>query len=206
MRRTVGRNSRSVAGGHAVDLEVNLRDDRAMSNEEDSLDQVLASLSTAAHRLGLNDAQWAAKAGLPKETLSRLRRRSDCDFATLRALARAADARVDVVPLAVVRTTPDGHMPLRVDRDDESALLRLCASGERGAGAWRSLGPAYFMAGLAVMLASSNQDERTALLALGESLHPGSSNPEVFQKWLDRSPIRPSRFLPMLRESRRHAA
>jgi hypothetical protein len=62
------------------------------------------------------------------------------------------------------------------------------------------------MAGLAVMLASSNQDERTALLALGESLHPGSSNPEVFQKWLDRSPIRPSRFLPMLRESRRHAA
>lgn len=182
-----------------VDLGVNLRHHRRVVDRTESLAALLESLSAAAQRRGLNDARWAAEAGLPKETLSRLRRRTDCDFATLRALATAAAVRFDVVPLPGISTTPDGHMPLRVDREYESRLLRLCASGSRDPEAWRALGPPYFMAGLAVMLASSHQSERNGLLALAEKLHPGSSTPDVFRMWLERSPVRPSRFLPMLR-------
>jgi hypothetical protein len=177
-----------------------------MAEPTGKLVDLLASLTAAAHRLGLNDAQWAAKAGLPKETLSRLRRRTDCDLATLGALAEAAAARLTVAPTEGPRTTPDGHLPLGVDRDYEARLLELCTSELRHPDDWRALGPAFFMAGLAVMLASSEGHDRAGLLALAESLHPGSSCPEVFQLWLTRSPVRPSRFLPMLRQTLRHAA
>ncbi len=170
-----------------------------MVDRTESLPALLALLSAAAQRRGLNDAQWAAEAGVPKETLSRLRRRKDCDFATLCALAAAAAVRFDVVPLYAIPTTPDGHMPLRMDREYEAHLLRLCASGSRNPDAWCALGPRYFMAGLAVMLASSHENDRNGLLALAEMLHPGSSTPDVFRIWLECSPVRPSRFLPMLR-------
>jgi hypothetical protein len=70
---------------------------------------------------------------------------------------------------------------------------------------WSSLGPKFFMAGLAVMLASAPHFDRRALLTLSESLHPGASEPEVFARWLKRSPVRPSRFLPMLDVELRHA-
>ncbi len=177
-----------------------------MSDTTGTLVDLLAALTEAAHRLGLNDAQWAARAGLPKETLSRLRRRTDCDLATLGALAEAATARLTVAPAAVSRATPDGHLPLGIDRDYEARLLGLCSSGSRDPDTWRAHGPAFFVAGLAVMLASSAGQDRPGLLALAESLHPGSTCPEVFQLWLTRSPVRPSRFLPMLRQTLRHAA
>ncbi len=44
-------------------------------------------------------------------------------------------------------------------------------------------------------------DGRYARLA--ESLHPGVRSLEAFRLWLTRSPVKPSRFLPMLRERRR---
>jgi hypothetical protein len=54
------------------------------------------------------------------------------------------------------------------------------------------------MAGLAVMLASVRTGERDGLLALAERLHPGASEVAVFSQWLERSPLRPTRFLALL--------
>ena len=42
--------------------------------------------------------------------------------------------------------------------------------------------------------------------ALAEVLHPGATEVPVFARWLKRSPLRPSRFLPMLAMETRHAA
>ena len=53
------------------------------------------------------------------------------------------------------------------------------------------------MAGLAVMLAGVDGFDRPGLLALAEVLHPGAGEPEVFSRWLQRSPLRPYRFLPI---------
>ena len=64
---------------------------------------------------------------------------------------------------------------------------------------------AFFMAGLAVMLASVPEFDRRSLLDLAEALQAGSSQVEVFALWLERSPLRPSRFLPMLLAESRHA-
>jgi hypothetical protein len=166
---------------------------------------VLSTLRREARRRGLNDSAWAAAAGLRKETLSRLGGRTTCDFTTLQALARAVGATVAVAPGPPVPTTPDGHFPAVVDRDYEAVLLALCASGVPNLAEWRSTGPAFFMAGLAVMLASVRGFDRSRCLALAEALHPGSGAPEVFALWLARSPLRPSRFLPMLKARRRAA-
>jgi hypothetical protein len=54
------------------------------------------------------------------------------------------------------------------------------------------------MAGVAVMLASAPGFDRRALLKLAEQLHAGSTQVGVFTRWLERSPIRPSIFLPLL--------
>jgi hypothetical protein len=170
------------------------------------LDQALAQLTREARRRGLNDAQWAAAAGLRKETLSRLRRRSSCDFATLEALASAVGARLAVAPGPPLEASPDGDFPARVDREYEDRLLDLCASGTTDPAAWRAAGPAFFMAGLAVMLAGARGFERGRYLALGEALHRGSSRQEVFAEWLARSPVRAARFLPLVRARRRRVA
>ena len=58
---------------------------------------------------------------------------------------------------------------------------------------------AFFMGGLAVLLAGARGFERGRYLKLAEALHPGVSTPEVFGMWLKRSPVQPSRFLPMAR-------
>lgn len=97
-------------------------------------------------------------------------------------------------------TTRDRRFPSRVDRDYESRLLALAASGTLDPAAWLALGPTFFMAGLAATLASGRGADRDALLALADELQPGMSRVEVFNTWLQRSPVRPSRFLPMLRE------
>jgi hypothetical protein len=169
-----------------------------VSRSSTTLRSTLANLTRRARSLGLHDAEWARRAGLPKETLSRLRGRESCDYATLVALARALGVRMTVVPNVTAATTADGHFPRMLDRDYEEELLRLAAAGRRDPDEWRALGPAFFMSGLAVMLASANESERRRYLELAEELYPGSTEPEVFRRWLERSPLRPSRFLPML--------
>jgi hypothetical protein len=172
-----------------------------MKKSSSRLEGVLVRLRTRARAYGLNDAQWAARAGIRKETLSRMRSRPSCDFATLQALAEVVDASLDVVEYA----EPDGLMPARVDREYEELLLALADSKDLSEDRWRAAGPGFFMAGLAVMLASVDDRDRRALLALAERLHAGMSQVGVFALWLERSPLRPSRFLPML-ASERHAA
>lgn len=169
------------------------------------LKNLLDSLTRDARRLGLTDAAWAGRAGLRKESLSRLRRRDTCDFATLHALAEAVGARVDVQPAQTAGLSPDGHFPAAVNRDLEERLADLCAQDETDPSRWTELGPPFFMAGLAVMLAGAPGHDRSALLELAERLHPGASEPAVFARWLERSPVRPSRFLPIVKAHPRPA-
>lgn len=170
-----------------------------MKNATSPLNALLALLSDEARRRGLNDAQWAQAACIRKETLSRLRGQDSCDFATLQALATAVGARIGVRGPLPAPLSPDGHFPAEVDRDYEGRLLELSASDDLQPESWRRLGPPFFMAGLAVMLASVSGFARRRLLELAETLHPGASLPEVFNLWLARSPLSASRFLPMLR-------
>lgn len=167
---------------------------------------LLESLTAAARNKGLNDASWASAAGFSKETLSRLRRRRSCDLSTLMALAHAAGASLAVTVATQPATTADGHFPSELSRDYERQLLALCASRRLDPAAWSAAGPAFFMAGLAVMLASESDADRRGLLAHAELLHPGASEVPVFARWLKRSPLRPSRFLPMLAMEIKHAA
>lgn len=163
-------------------------------------------MSAVARARGLNDTDWAAQAGLRKETLSRLRRRSSCDLASLNALAGCLGLELALTRSHATQLTPDGHFPLGLSRDYEERLLALCVSRTLDLGQWLAEGPAFFMAGLAVMLASVPGFDRKNLLGLAERLHPGASEPALFARWLERSPIRPSRFLPMVQMEMRHAA
>jgi hypothetical protein len=148
------------------------------------------------------EADWARASGLPKETLSRLKHKASCGWRTLTALAESAGYRLAAVP---ARGPDKGHLPERFGRDDEDRLLDLAASGNVDPVLWRAAGPAFFMGGLAVMLASARGFERERYLRLAEALHPGVSTPEVFAHWLERTPLRPSRFLPMARRRRDRA-
>ena len=103
-------------------------------------------------------------------------------------------------------TTSDGHFPRELSRDYERQLLALCASRQLDPAAWSAAGPTFFMAGLAVMLAGNADADRHGLLALAEILQPGATEVPVFARWLKRSPLRPSRFLPMLAMEIKHAA
>ena len=170
------------------------------------LDTVLAELRRRAVDQGLSDSQWAQRAGVRKETLSRLRGRASCDFGTLQALAEIVDARLQVSGVREGSLTADGHFPVAVGRDYEEELLQLCASGDLSRARWKALGPGFFMAGLAVMLGSLRGLDRRGLLALADQLHPGVTEPSVFNLWLERSPVRASRFLPALEMILRHAA
>jgi hypothetical protein len=170
------------------------------------LTEALSTLTSHARALGLSDTEWAARAGVRKETLSRLRHRQTCDFRTLLSLAKVVGARLAVLDLPTLTTTADGHFPLNVDRDYEEALVELCASRNVAAARWADMGPRFFMAGLAVMVASVAGQDRRALLALAEELHPGATEVAVFSRWLERSPVRPTRFLPLLDTRIAHAA
>ena len=177
-----------------------------MNTSTTQLTHILDALTRAARTRQLNDTEWAARAGLRKETLSRLRRRASCDFATLEALAAVVGMRIEMVEQNLPTSSPDGHFPLQVHRGYEERLLDLCASRTLDPQRWTDLGPRFFMAGLAVMLASVPELDRRGLLGLAEQLHPGASEPAVFARWLKRSPVRPSRFLPMLAVEMKHAA
>jgi hypothetical protein len=177
-----------------------------MKKSISQLTVILSSLQRRARAAGITDTEWAARAGIRKETLSRLRGRHSCDFATLQNLARVVGANVDAIDGSVPGSTHDGRFPAQVDREYEEQLLDLCASGDVESPRWRNCGPAFFMAGLAVMVASVPEFDRRSLLDLAEALHAGSSQVGVFSLWLERSPVRPSRFLPMLLAGVRLAA
>ena len=140
---------------------------------------------------------WAQAAGLPKETLSRLKSKSSCDLRTLAALASAAGYVVTVAPATTAENT---DFPERLSRDLEMQLLDLAASGNTHSTSWRQHGSPFFMGGLAVMLASARGFDREKYLRLAETLHVGVSNPEIFSQWLLATPVRASRFLPMARK------
>jgi hypothetical protein len=166
-----------------------------MSKSTKALAVLLRTLTGHARRKGWSDAEWARRAALPKETLCRLRSRSSCDFATLEALAESVGTTLDVRHGAS-RTSVDRLWPATVDRALEARLIDLLAAGEIALEQWRLLGPPFFLAGLAVMLASVAGFNRKELLELAETLHPGASEPRVFARWLAQTPLSPSRFLP----------
>lgn len=159
----------------------------------DFLQSTLTRLEQAASGLGMNRRDWAARAGVRPETLSRLYGRSDCDLETLRGLAGAAGQRLLTVEV------PDRRMPEAWNRDVERDFLDLCASGSTDLGRWLAAGPRYFTAGLATMMASSRGADRPAYLALAFALCPAMREASEFDTWLSMSPARPSRFLPMVR-------
>ena len=152
---------------------------------------LLEQLRPAAARKFGTDRRWAEACRLPPETLSRLRKRESCDLGTLSALASAVGYTLAVLPVASEPEAP-------FDRAREERLVDLCASGSLDASDWRRQGDGFFMGGLATLLASVRGFDRRRYLALAEDLHPGITQPEVFELWLQRSPIRPARFLPML--------
>lgn len=94
-------------------------------------------------------------------------------------------------------------------RREEERVLELCAGGDFRSSRWARAGDAWLLAGVAAMLASVPGFDRPRMLALAERLYPGMSGEETFGKWLERTPLDPARFLPMLRsrmgDEARHA-
>jgi hypothetical protein len=180
---------------------------RLMLKSTHPLADTVATLTRRARSLGFSDTEWATRAGVRKETLSRLRRRQSCDFETLRLLAHVVGAGLGVLESPPPDSTPDGHFPAKIDRDYEERLVELSVSGDLEPERWARMGPRFFMAGLAVMLASAGHVDRGGLLNVAERLHPGASEPVVFSRWLERSPLRPTRFLSLFDVARAtHAA
>lgn len=168
-----------------------------MSKSTSRLSDLLNALTASARQAGWSDAEWARRSGLPKETLCRLRARSTCDFATLDALARSLGATLAVHERAA-RTSANGLWPVAVDRQLEARLVDVLRTGTTRPEDWRPLGPPFFLAGLAVTLASVPALDRRTYLDLAEALHPGATVPSVFARWLAETPLPPSRLLPML--------
>lgn len=158
--------------------------------------KLLESLTRHARAAGWNDRQWADHAGVRQETLCRVRRRGHCDSATLEALAQACG--LQLVAATERSATEDGLFPATFGRDAEEALLQLALSGSVDVARWRRTGPAFFMAGFAFFLACADEGSYDLYVALAEELHPGVTREDVFRRWLRRSPVRASRFLPML--------
>jgi hypothetical protein len=169
-----------------------------MLKSSTGLGALLNDLRDAARSQRLTDTEWARRAGIRKESLSRMRTRHSCDFATLESLASVVGRQLTLSRHATPDTPSGYSMPESVDRAFEDSLMVLCASGDLSLERWGALGPGFFMAGLAVMIASNPGVDRRGLLELAERLHPGSSQVGVFSLWLERSPVRPSRFLPLL--------
>jgi len=156
--------------------------------------ELLQALSARARQAGLNDRQWAAKAGLRPETLSRVKRRGHCDSATLSALARACGTALALQPAQ----SPDGLFPASFGRDEEEGLLQLALSGNRDPALWRQFGPQFFMAGFALFLSAAGEANREAYRVLAEELHPGIASHTAFRRWLQGAPVKAARFLPLL--------
>ena len=83
---------------------------------------LLEQMSAAAKRLFSTDSGWAKASGLPKETLSRLKRNPSCDLQTLAALAQTAGYTLVAVPASA---QAGAHMPNAFGREYEDDLLDL---------------------------------------------------------------------------------
>ena len=92
-------------------------------------------MSQAAKAIFLTEAGWAKAAGLPKETLSRLKTQRSCDLRTLGALARAAGYTLVAVPAAMQE---QARALASHGRDYEDKLLDLAASGNVDPDVWRA--------------------------------------------------------------------
>jgi hypothetical protein len=160
--------------------------------------KLLEEMTPLARRHFGSDRQWALACQLPPETLSRLRKRESCDFRTLEALASVAGFKL------VASRAANDHT--NFGREEEEQLLDLCASDNTDPSVWRTYGDQFFMGGLAMMLASARGFDRRRYLDLAETLHPGMSFPEVFDLWLKRTALSPSRFLSLARHRRQLAA
>jgi hypothetical protein len=152
------------------------------------------TLSNHAQTRGVAGQQWAKQAGIRPETLSRLAQRSDCDLQTLANLAAALGLEL------ALRPKREREMPTTFGRKHEEQLLDLCASRDLDLAKWMAAGPRYFMAGLATLLSGLPGFDAEGLLLVAEALHPGMTELAEYQRWLDASPLKPSRFLPMLKE------
>ena len=97
------------------------------------------------------------------------------------------------------RAAKAASLPGSLSRAEEERLLRLVASGDLRPSRWRRAGDPRLLAGLAVLLASVDLGERERLLALAEQLSPGMTTLERANAWLKQSPVRPDRFLPLVR-------
>lgn len=86
----------------------------------------------------------------------------------------------------------------------EESLLALCAAAPVDVAQWRRRGDARCYAGLALMLACASGFDRPRYLALAEALDLAMMSAESFEQWLASSPVKPSRFLPLLRARLRH--
>src|SRR5471032_2481064 len=82
--------------------------------------ELLAQMSKAAKGRFLTDASWAKASGLPKETLSRLKRNPSCDLRTLAALAQTAGYTLVAVPATV---EGGEHMPNAFGRSMRTTFL-----------------------------------------------------------------------------------
>ena len=92
------------------------------------------------------------------------------------------------------------------DRDTEKALVEFCAHFPPDAELWRQFGDPEFLAGVAVMLAGHHGFERSAYVALAETLYPGSSTFEQYEEWhRTHRPDFPRLFSMIDRERRVHA-
>ena len=104
------------------------------------------------------------------------------------------------VPVAATaRPRGPGARRPQLPRAQEERLVDLCASGDLRPSRWKRAGDSRLLAGVAMMLASQPEFDRYRLLALAERLEPGMSRAEDFGRWLEESPLRPARFLPMVR-------
>ena len=171
------------------------------------LHDLLQTMTARVRERGWTDRRWALTAKLRPETLSRVRHRGSCDVATLDALARACGLELLTRDPAVAVVADASELfPAQFDRALEERLLALCVGGDVDPAHWRTLGPSFFVAGLAAMLSCFDDldpDDRYAKLA--EVLHPGVLSVSAFRLWLQRSPVKASRFLPMLRKLRANA-
>jgi antitoxin (DNA-binding transcriptional repressor) of toxin-antitoxin stability system len=97
------------------------------------------------------------------------------------------------------RAPKPAPMPKSLSRAEEERLLQLVASGDLRPSRWRRAGDQQLLAGLAVLLGSVDMGDRERLMALAEQLSPGMTTLERANAWLEQSPVKPDRFLPMLR-------
>jgi prevent-host-death family protein len=107
-------------------------------------------------------------------------------------------------PAAEISAAPARHeRHRRWTRREEERAAELCARGDFRPSRWLRAGDSRTLAGIAVMLASLDHFDRPRMLALAERLHPGMSKPDTFGRWLARSPVQASRFVPMVQAAMR---